>query len=85
MLVILLLVFLLYFSEKSRKNTRVAEKYKKKYELDSATLIKYDERSVKIYGTLTVATVVYVKQEGDDIMVELQNLFPVTDREVKVR
>lgn len=59
MLVILLLVFLLYFSEKSRKNTRVAEKYKKEYELDSATLIKYDERSVKIYGTLTVATVGY--------------------------
>lgn len=85
MLVILLLVFLLYLLARSRKNTRVAEKYKQEYELDSATLIKYDERSVKIYGTLAVATVGYVKQEGDDIMVELQNLFPVTDREVKVR
>lgn len=35
------------------------EKYKLKYETDSATLIKYDKRSVKIYRNLTLVTVVY--------------------------
>ena len=31
------------------------------------------------------SAVVYVKLEDDDIMVELQNLYPATDREIKVR
>lgn len=44
MIVVLLLAFLLYFLARSGKNTRVAEKYKQEYELDSATLIKYDKR-----------------------------------------
>ncbi len=59
MLVILLLAFFLYLLGESRKKAWNAEKYKEKYELDSATLIKYDKRSFKIYGTLTVITVGY--------------------------
>jgi len=84
MVVVLLLVFLLYLLARSRKNTRVAEKYKKEYELDSATLIKYDKRSVKIYGTLTVATVGYfllalLWMSKDSLAVESSDLEWVLD------
>lgn len=59
MMVVVLLLILLIFLENSKRKAYMPEKYKLKYETDSATLIKYDKRSVKIYRNLTLVTVVY--------------------------
>ncbi len=59
MMVVVLLLILLIFLENSKRKAYMPEKYKLIYETDSATLIKYDKRSVKIYRILTLVTVVY--------------------------
>lgn len=56
--VVLLVIILLYVVNNSRK-AKLPAKYKSKYGTDSATLIKYDKRSVKVYRTLLLITVVY--------------------------
>lgn len=56
--VLLLVIFLLYLVNCKRK-ADLPRRYKSKYETDSATLIKYDKRSVKVYRTLLLITVVY--------------------------
>lgn len=51
-------IFLLYLVN-SRRKADLPRRYQLKYKTDSATLIKYDKRSVKIYRILTLITVVY--------------------------
>ena len=56
--VVLLVIFLLYLVNGKRK-ADLPRRYKSKYGTDSATIIKYDKRSVKVYRTLLLITVVY--------------------------
>lgn len=59
MIAVILMVVLLLYLVNDRKKAGMPAKYKLKYETDSATLIKYDKRSVKVYRTLLLITVVY--------------------------
>lgn len=56
--VVLLVIILLYVVNNSRK-ANLPARYKSKYGTDSATIIKYDKRSVQIYRTLLLITVAY--------------------------
>jgi len=56
--VVLLAIFLLYVVNNSKK-ANLPRMYKSKYGTDSATIIKYDKRSVKVYRILLMITVVY--------------------------
>ena len=56
--VVLLAIFLLYVVNNSKK-ANLPRTYKSKYGTDSATIIKYDKRSVKVYRTLLLITIVY--------------------------
>lgn len=58
MLVIMLLALLIYILVSIIGKDNMSERYKAKYESYSATIIKYDKRSVKIYRNLTLVTVV---------------------------
>lgn len=59
LVVIMLLAFLVFILVSIIMKDNKPKRYKAKYGTDSATLIKYDTRSVKVYRTLLLITVVY--------------------------
>ena len=58
MLIIMLLALLIYILVSIIVKNKMSERYKVKYEFYSATIIKYDKHSLKVYGILTMATMV---------------------------
>lgn len=59
MIVVVLLLILLLYLVNSKKKANLPGWYKIKYKTDSATLIKYDKHSLRIYRILTLITIAY--------------------------